>query len=231
MKYQQTIGIIGGMGSYATLDLFRRLLEAFPAEKEWDRPRILIDNRCTMPSRVRAILYQEERPALVSELAKAAQGLMNCGTDHLVFACNTSHVFLDEVFSLVPEARGKTVHLIRTLAEEMLSQNVTSAYLLATEGTIEAGIYQEYFNNLGIKLKSPNVDGYVEIWAFIEDVKQHRVSPLCREHFYALCDAVPDENIILGCTELPIVAYGYYGAKKLWDPLDSVIRHLKKTIH
>ena len=59
VAYQQTIGIIGGMGSYATLDFFSRLLAAFPAEKEWDRPRILIDNRCTMPSRVRAILYGE----------------------------------------------------------------------------------------------------------------------------------------------------------------------------
>ena len=56
-----TIGILGGMGSYATVDLFRRLVDAFPAEKEWDRPRIIIDNNCTMPSRVRAILYNEKR--------------------------------------------------------------------------------------------------------------------------------------------------------------------------
>ena len=27
------IGIIGGMGSYATIDFFRRLVDAFPAEK------------------------------------------------------------------------------------------------------------------------------------------------------------------------------------------------------
>ena len=39
MKYTETIGIVGGMGSYATLDFFRRILDAFPAEKEWDRPR------------------------------------------------------------------------------------------------------------------------------------------------------------------------------------------------
>ena len=44
MKYTETIGIVGGMGSYATLDFFRRILDAFPAEKEWDRPRIVIDN-------------------------------------------------------------------------------------------------------------------------------------------------------------------------------------------
>ena len=51
-KYDKmVIGIVGGMGSYATLHFFQKLLEATPAEKEWDRPRIIIDNRCTMPSR------------------------------------------------------------------------------------------------------------------------------------------------------------------------------------
>ena len=71
MRYAETIGIIGGMGSYATQDFFRRLLDAFPSEKEWDRPRIVIDNRCTMPSRVRAILYGEQPEKIVEELTNA----------------------------------------------------------------------------------------------------------------------------------------------------------------
>ena len=45
------IGVLGGMGTYATIHLFREYADLFPAEKEWDRPRIIIDNRCTMPSR------------------------------------------------------------------------------------------------------------------------------------------------------------------------------------
>ena len=58
------VGIVGGMGSYATVDFFKRLVDAFPVEKEWDRPRIIIDNKCTMPSRVRALLYGEKREEL-----------------------------------------------------------------------------------------------------------------------------------------------------------------------
>ena len=53
------IGVLGGMGTYATINLFNQYAEMFPAEKEWERPRIIIDNRCTMPSRVRAYLYDE----------------------------------------------------------------------------------------------------------------------------------------------------------------------------
>lgn len=51
------IGILGGMGSYATLDIFDRILAAFPARKEWERPRMVIDNNCMMPSRVVAALF------------------------------------------------------------------------------------------------------------------------------------------------------------------------------
>lgn len=92
VRYEQTIGVIGGMGSYATLDFFHRLLTAFPAEKDWDRPRIIIDNRCTMPSRVRAILYNEATDEVSHDLAESTRNLIHSGADILVLACNTSHV-------------------------------------------------------------------------------------------------------------------------------------------
>lgn len=75
-----TIGILGGMGSYATVEIFRRMVEAFPAEKEWDRPRILIDNNCIMPSRVRAILYNEKREELIQQMSDSINFLAGGGS-------------------------------------------------------------------------------------------------------------------------------------------------------
>lgn len=230
-RYEETIGIVGGMGSYATLDFFRRLLDAFPAEKEWDRPRILIDNRCTMPSRVRAILYQEERQKLVSELAMAAKDLIGCGADYLIFGCNTSHVFLNDVFLQVPEAKQKTIHLIEILARQMNAQNVCCAHLLATEGTIESGIYQSIFDRYGITLSVPEVSQYSQIRRYIELVKQHKVTSGSLQCFQAFCQSSTDQHVILGCTELPVLAAGYSGSLTLWDPLDAVIHEIKRIIH
>lgn len=81
------------MSSYATLDFFDRLLEAFPAEKELDRPRIIIDNNCKMLSRVRAILYNENKEELISDLNKSINFLIYGGSNKIVLACNTSHYF------------------------------------------------------------------------------------------------------------------------------------------
>ena len=79
MKKDFVIGVLGGMGTYATIHLFKQYAELFPAEKEWDRPRILIDNRCTMPSRVRAFLYNENVEGLVSQMGDSLRHLMDAG--------------------------------------------------------------------------------------------------------------------------------------------------------
>lgn len=73
------IGVLGGMGTYATINLFKQYAEVFPAEKEWERPRIIIDNRCTMPSRVRAFLYHENSEKLIDEMADSIAGLLKMG--------------------------------------------------------------------------------------------------------------------------------------------------------
>lgn len=53
--------------------------EVFPAEKEWERPRIVIDNRCTMPSRVRAFLYHENVDKLLDEMTDSIDCLLKIG--------------------------------------------------------------------------------------------------------------------------------------------------------
>ena len=46
IKYDKSVGIIGGIRSFATCDFFYRLVSSFAAEKEWERPGLLIYNWC-----------------------------------------------------------------------------------------------------------------------------------------------------------------------------------------
>lgn len=117
------VGIVGGMGSYATVDFFRRIVDAFPAQKEWERPRILIDNYCTMPSRVRAVLYNERRDELVEDMSDSVRNLIQAGAEKIIFACNTSHIFIPDVISNVPECRDKIINIISNCADEIYAKN------------------------------------------------------------------------------------------------------------
>ena len=106
MKDDFVIGVLGGMGTYATIQLFKQYAEVFPAEKEWDRPRIVIDNRCTMPSRVLAYLKHIKEDELVEQMSDSMRHLIDTGATKILLACNTSHLFLPRIYENVPEAFG-----------------------------------------------------------------------------------------------------------------------------
>ncbi len=237
-KYDKmVIGIVGGMGSYATLHFFKRLLEAIPAEKEWDRPRIIIDNRCTMPSRVRAIIYEEERPLLVKLLADSIRNLLNAGATHIVLACNTSHVFLEEVYKIVPEAKDHVLNIIVAVAKAMKASNVKSAGFIATEGTIMSGIFENICSIYDIALTPPSEDDFMELRNLIEAVKHDKISDdICRR-FAAIikkqAKSAYSNDVILGCTEFPCIYTKALplledSGLRVWDPLQEAINILTR---
>ena len=58
MQTQQnrTIGILGGMGPLATVDLFRRIVEMTDSPNDQGHPRVLIDSNTNISDRTAAIL-------------------------------------------------------------------------------------------------------------------------------------------------------------------------------
>lgn len=223
-----TIGLVGGMGSYATVDFFHRIVDAFPADKEWDRPRVIIDNRCNMPSRVRAILYNERRNELIKSLSESIKMMIDNNTDYIVLVCNTSHVFLNDVYERVPESRGKVIHIIEELAKELKENNVKEVKLYASEGTIQSKIYDSILSEVNIKVNKPKESEYSQMRKWIESVKTCKITEEVLDDFVAKINA--SENAILGCTELPIL-YNMCKERinvKVFDPLESTIKCLKK---
>lgn len=219
------VGIVGGMGSFATVDFFRRIVAAFPARYEWERPRILIDNRCTMPSRVRAILYGEDRDELVRELADSVQHLVETGATHVFLACNTSHVFLDEIRALAPDASGYIVDMIDLLARKAKTDGIENAFLLASEGTIASGIYQDRFSRYGINVECANDSDQVRLREFIEVVKQDKITNEALDSFAEYIDSIDCPSVILGCTELPLLVRDQR-QDGLLDPMQAAINYL-----
>ena len=234
--YKDVIGIVGGMGSFATSDFFRRLIEAFPAEKEWDRPRIVIDNNCAMPSRVRAIIYKEERPKLVSLLTESVINLNNMGCTKIILACNTSHVFLDEIYEEYEKRTGKRdcniLNMIEVITESLQSKGVKKVALMATEGTIDSQIYNKYLSKYRIEIIPPKNEDYIEYRYLIECVKQNKISDEALKRFISCASNLGSEDVILGCTEFPV--YLRYINEvpniNLHDPLHYLILKLKKEM-
>ena len=233
--YHDVIGVLGGMGSFATLHFFEELLKAFPAEKEWDRPRILIDNRCTMPSRVLAVLEGKQYNQLVEELSDSVRSLLSAGATKIILACNTSHCFLNDIYHNVPEAEGKIINIIEACCKEIADAEETKVSLIASEGTIQTGVFSDSLALYGVSLRTPQNEQYSLQRDLIEAVKQDRITPDVIQKFVDLVISFSDGAIILGCTEFPIlyslVPKGTFENLRIYDPLMSVIHVLKKECH
>lgn len=231
--YQDVIGVLGGMGSFATLHFFEALLKAFPAQKEWDRPRILIDNRCTMPSRVRAVLEGYQYDRLVTELTDSVSSLLKAGATKIILACNTSHCFLPDIYRNVPEAEGKIVSIIDACCERIAAAGEKEVSLIASEGTIQSGVFAKGLAPYGIQVRSPENEQYLMQRELIEAVKQDQITDETIQKFIALVKSFSGDALILGCTEFPVlfsrVPAGTFAGIRVYDPLLCAIDALQKS--
>lgn len=228
-KEDFVIGVLGGMGTYATIHLFEQYADVFKAEKEWDRPRIVIDNRCTMPSRVRAFLFNENVDMLVSEMTDSMRHLADTGCTRIILACNTSHLFLPKIYKEIPELEDKVINIIYNCVDKIKSDGIKEVYLLASEGTIDSRIYQDELKKRNIRCVVPAKEEYSLLRDCIEAVKQNKYSKEIEKIFIELMNRY--KSCILGCTELPILYSKYkdlINCENVYDPLLNAIEILKK---
>ena len=89
---ERVIGIIGGMGPEATVELMRQIIRRTPARDDADHVRMLVDNNPRVPSRIAYLLEGgaiDPSPTLV----RMARGLEQSGATMLAMPCNTAHAF------------------------------------------------------------------------------------------------------------------------------------------
>ena len=153
MMAEKVIGILGGMGPEATVDLFYRIIRATPAQKDQDHPRTIIYSNSKVPDRTAAILG--DGPSPVPEMLKAAKTLETAGADFIIIPCNTAHHFIDELRDGVGIP---ILHMIEVSAQRVQEElpTVKRAGLIATTGTVKSGIYHRSFSNIGVEIITPD---------------------------------------------------------------------------
>lgn len=198
----QTIGILGGMGPMATCDLMKKIIDHTQASCDQEHIRIVVDNNTNIPDRTAAILGKGEDPR--PEMIKSAVRLQSMGANVIIVPCNTAHFFLGDVATCVDVP---ILHMPRETAKLLCAQGVRAAAVLATDGTVQSGLYDRELKELGITPVYPNEEDQKMIMSLIYDyVKAGIVYPY-PEKLRAMQERLARqgaEKMILGCTELPI---------------------------
>ena len=89
------VGILGGMGPAATVDLVSKILAATDAARDQDHLHLIVDCNPKVPNRNEAVDGTGPSPA--PALVAMARRLEAAGADFLVMACNTAHAWEAEI--------------------------------------------------------------------------------------------------------------------------------------
>lgn len=225
---KQAIGIIGGMGPMATLDLFGKIIAHTDAATDAEHVRVYIDCHTGIPDRTRAILNGGESP--VPYLLESARKLADMGAGFLLIPCNTSHYYYRDICR---ESPVPVMNMICETADELQRLGVTRVGLLATDGTCRSGVYQQELSARGIQTLCPDEAEQREVMRLIYDGVKADAPTFDTAVLAALLKrlkAAGAQRIVLGCTELPL-GFDRYGLPRTdtVDPADILARAAVKA--
>ena len=198
-----TLGVLGGMGPAATAEFQRLLAVKAPADCDQEHPRMIVYSHTVTPDRTTFLLGKGPDPT--DYLLDGLQTLIGWGADLLAVTCNTAHYFIDrfveEGLLSVP-----VVHIIEETVRTCRERSPQGAWLTATLGTMNTGLYQRHGAQAGYRLRIPEDSLLPEIHAVTDLVKAGQ-----QEEAGARYRAIVEQlwqiekmPIVQACTELPV---------------------------
>jgi aspartate racemase len=198
------IGILGGMGPEATVDLYRHIINLTPVTKDQDHIKVIIYSNPKIPDRTEAIVAGGESP--LPYLIESAQFLEKGGAGIIAIPCNTAHHYLKEiqirtaipVLNMIEETR-------RNLCEFL--PGIQTVGLLAIDGTLRSGVYHRAMAESGVKILVSDDWEQKRVQSAIARIKAGISDRSIQEIFESAAIRLIEagaQAIILGCTEVPL---------------------------
>lgn len=195
------IGILGGMGPRATVQFEQLLLERLPGTDQ-DIPPIITINDGAIPDRSDYILGIGEDP--VPRLKQNLHTLLQAKASVICAPCNTvcAPVILHR---LQQQTTTPIIDLPFEVGRHLRTKGYKKIFLLATEGTLRAGVYQDITLRVGVACIEPEPALQKVIMQLIRAVKTNdmRLARQCALMVRPVIRTSGCEAVILGCTELP----------------------------
>jgi len=198
----QVVGVLGGLGPDATVDFLAKVVAATPAASDQDHIRMLIDHNPGVPNRHAAIAGTA--PGVGPELAAMARGLETAGADFLVMVCNTAHAWTDDIRAAVSIP---FVSIIDVVIDALRAQRVERVGVMAAEGCLRAGLYQEALAAAGFE---PVLWSEAELERFMTLVYRIKAGERDDDIGAGIRRLAADlefrgaDALIAGCTEIPL---------------------------
>jgi aspartate racemase len=214
------IGILGGMGPQAGLDMADKLIAMTRTECDQDHiPFVLFSLPESVPDRTSYLLGKTTaNPAYA--IADQFENMSTMGVSIAVMACNTAHAGpIYDVALEIMQKRGVELRILHLIRETVT--HITESYpdirrvgILGTQGTYQTRLYDQALENVGLEVVLPDPDVrehdiHAALYAPSFGIKTcpGGVSKEATTRIHKAIrhlQANGAEAVILGCTELPL---------------------------
>ena len=204
---KKKLGILGGMGPEATVLFYKKIVDNTSVNSDNEHLDILIYSHASIPDRTECILCGREE-YLWDIIAEDIKMMEAAGCEYFAIPCNTCHYFAEKLAALT---RGKFINMIEETARYAAERGCKKVGVMATDGTVQGGMYKQALERYGIKVQYPSAERQKDVMALIYDqIKRgekgdkHQFMKIVGELKVEGCDAV-----VLACTELSVFNVNY----------------------
>ena len=220
----KTIGILGGMGPEASSTLYARMIKyiqtRFGAEQDTDYPPIVIYSLPLSGFDETGITNEQ----LVSrQLIEGVKKLEMAGSDLVIIACNTVHLFYDQMQNAV---NIPVFNIIEETKKRVAEAGIKQIGLFASETTGRLSLYQNNFSDSGIKVFSPDRSQQNALNLVIRHVMSGSQGEEDREVLIQIARNFREkgaEAVVMGCTEIPLALNQSHTDIRLFDTIEIII--------
>ena len=218
MNRERMIGIVGGMGPEAGLDLARKILAQTCASRDQDHIALAMISAPSGIADRTAFLSGEDTENPGIAIGRVFRRLASVGAGVIGMPCNTAHSrpILRAAEAEIRDLDITFVHMIEEVYRfvRRAYPAATAIGLLSTSGTRRSGVYQDVFEAGDVRLVVPADDVqreliqpaiYNETYGIKAAAGQvgDRARNDLRTAFQTLADRGA-QAVILGCTEIPL---------------------------
>jgi aspartate racemase len=201
----RVVGIIGGMGPEATLDLMRRVLAKTPAQDDQDHIHLIVESNPKIPSRI-AHLIEGTGADPTPELIRIAVNLQRAGAEALAIPCNTAHAYAHSIRRAVNIPLLDMVQL--SVDQIASSRRIARVGLLASSAVLATELYTKAFAGHGIAVVHPARQD--EVMSLIKAVKRGETGSDVQAALARIAAELASraDVLLIGCSELSVIAAG-----------------------
>ena len=224
------IGILGGMGTQAGLDLCNKIAILNRGKIDQEYPLFILYNKSNIPGRPESIGIQTKSLSnhitnkkskkkyllVLKSLIKGCQLLKKSKCKFIVIPCNTAHYWYEDLQKKINIPIVNMPKEVFNHTKKNCKKN-SKIGLLATEGTLKTKVYNKIFEKR-YKLFFPNDKLQKQsVNKAIKEVKMGRVKKANKLIQPAINYLIKKKckKIILGCTELPIAIFAFKSFKTI----------------